>query len=248
MDWSLTNKKLCVFVPNYQRGKYLHLTIGFLYEKNKDVDFCCVIGNDTHDPYVDSLCQKYPNCYSFTLDRIAVSRNGAFVRNYFVKRCQSEWILQKDPECLLIGKENWLEDFNHKSTNDFYRADQVCMVPLEQSKAIFEGEKPNLILENVDHNKHFHIHHCLVAPTKVLQDIGGYDEDFLYYGPEDLDMWLRLKSYGLEQHMLEVTSLHLYHERDTNFLNQNHRDMEVIMANKNPNTFIRNQGREWGQG
>lgn len=247
-DWSQTQNKICVFIPNYKRSKYLEITIGYMQHQNPSDDIVYIIGNDTIDLGTNQVYRKFHNCFQFTIDREPdTSRNGCFVRNYFIKRCQSQWILQKDPECLLVGQNNWLSSLSLTDENGFYRATQVEMLDENKTNHIFNGQKPELNPEEVDLNKHFHIHHCLLTPTKILQQMHGYDEDFKFYGPEDLDMWQRLLASGLNQHGLDVLSLHLYHPRDVHFLNNTHYEMDALLRTKNPHKVIRNN-EDWGNG
>jgi glycosyltransferase involved in cell wall biosynthesis len=58
----------------------------------------------------------------------------------------------------------------------------------------------------------------LIAPTKILREMNGYDEYFRLWGNEDLDMFRRLKNKGLQHSWLTdkaFSSFHQWHPHGT---------------------------------
>lgn len=193
--WEETKKPLVVFIPNYGRGDYIRRDINNLILPDND-RFLIIIGNDGIEENFDDLYTK--NVRYFTLSRKDnYERNGCFIRNYFIKRCQSDWILQKDPETMI--RENFsldipnrylfsiLDDIEHFSGKN-------CLIrPLYTYDVSKSGRlTPQKIDENIPHRMHW----AFWCPTKMLQSIHGYDEDYTVYGFEDTDLFFRLKRLG----------------------------------------------------
>lgn len=248
-DWNLTNKyKICIFIPNYQRGKYIDIALTHFFENNfSSGKWCVLIGNDSSDAYADSLVDKFPDTYSFTINRQEGNRNGGFIRNVAIKNIKSPWILQKDPEIILAHKVkfDWLNDLELLSGN-FYRADYIKMLSIDETNSLVNGINIDNI-EKIDSTKHYHIHHCLLTETKALRNICGYREIFSYYGPEDHDLYRRLLLSANQITIDNLISLHMYHARP--FMDdQRHFQMVRLFEQLDPNEIIANKDMEWGNG
>lgn len=243
MDWDKTNRKLCIFIPNYMRGSYIHRNIDQFQSSLPSDDWCVVIGCDGHDSSLKT--EELPsNFFVFTLDRGVKpeSRSGGHIRNYAIKRCQSKWFVQKDPEIRWVNLNNFdtIDSIANSEENLMYRAMYIKM--LEEH---YNGGP--VAMEAVDTNQYFHIHHLLGVQTRLLQAIGGYDEKFTYYGPEDYDIWIRLLKSGCTQKVLPVGSLHFWHPR-LEMDDKRHWDMVRYNNSKDPNQIEANVGVNWGEG
>ncbi len=248
-DWSITNKKVCIFIPNFQRSSYLKVTIPHLLSLISKKDIPIIIGNDSPDSGTNDICKQNHNVYQFTLDRPNESRSGSFIRNYFIKRNQSEWMIQKDPETLVYSDFEWLDSLD-ENQDTFLRAKRMCMINDTISNELMcssrDPKNNDFDYHNIEIRRYYHIHQFFAVQTKVLQNIGGYDEDFTYYGPEDHDVWLRMQCYGLFNKSIPVDCAHINHPR-VEMNHENHFKMIEIFKNKNPRNFVRNLNG-WGNG
>jgi hypothetical protein len=101
-DWKETNRKLVIFIPNYGRGKLAEFSIKNIKTNIPREDWVIIIGNDNIEENFDHLFDD--NVRYFTLFAgNSKQRNGCFIRNYALSRCQSENMLQKDPEVVITG-------------------------------------------------------------------------------------------------------------------------------------------------
>jgi hypothetical protein len=265
-EWSITKRKVCIFIPNYGKREELVFSINNIQTEVPEEDWVIIVGNDGIDVNLD--CLKSKNVYYYTLHRKSnESRNGAFNRNYAIKRCQSEWLIQKDPEVILQG------DFIKKvlDSQEGWRAGNVYVLPRGLSKELVQENdfsvlkfsacisiypvkildskyaKYIIVAEDGKPNFSSYFHYAYAMRTRILQEMQGYDEFYLYYGYEDSDMFVRLLAMG--QHLIpdnDITAIHLHHERDKGFNLQDLKKMRQVFIAKDPKQIKRNQ--TWGEG
>jgi hypothetical protein len=101
-DWSMTNRKVVVFIPNYQRHDYVEFGVKNFLTSLPKKDWVIIIGNDGYHHNFDHLIPHNAYCFSLEHDMLK-PRNSAFIRNYAIKRSASEIFFQKDPEVLVNG-------------------------------------------------------------------------------------------------------------------------------------------------
>lgn len=252
IDWGLTKRKICIFIPNFGRGKYIRATLDqFQTSLNRD-DYLIVIGNDGIDEDFSDLADK--NIVSFTLNREDKSaRNGCFIRNYFIKNAQCDIIFQKDPETIMLTRHyDWLQTLSMMEENMIYRVGISHSFEQYPTNMILSGHDPLLWIdkqEQIDHQKYYKLHHGFGIHLKTLQNIHGYDEEYRYYGPEDRDLWGRLINIPNMRVFvdMQVCIAHLYHSFDPFALTDKHKDMEEVFSRKIPTEIVRN-GDNWGNG
>jgi hypothetical protein len=271
-DWEETqDKKLVVFMPNHAHSQLTEFAIQQIRTRVDKKDYLLVIGNDNVDYNWDHLCNL--NVRSFTLIHDNEGpRNGAFIRNYFLKRNKSEITMQKDGEVIVTN------DFIYRVINCHtpWRAGKIWVVPEHRTKDMLEvtgGVNWTLehmpmthlvtpmIAENAYHAKEIialadgkvnpstYFHYAYAAPTKVLQNIGGYDEDYKTYGWEDADMFCRL--YHMGTYLTPdagCAAVHPWHPRATDCAPEQLLEMRQLFITKSPGDPFRNRNREWGEG
>lgn len=255
-DWSITDRKLCIFIPNFGRGGYIRSLLSqFTTNADPSKDYSIVIGNDgIHEDFSDL---KDKNIHYFTLNREtpSISRNGCFIRNFFIKRCKSENIFQKDPETFIFGDNNsdWIFNLLNIDTK-FYRPFYTLDCGQELSNQLIQNiDKYKQVL---DYNKSefasctpkisHRVHWGYMASTQLLQELHGYDEKFINYGYEDTDIYFRLL---MKTHITIDANLyvmHMHHMIDPNIYEEVDM-MRFIYQNIDPNIIIRN-GEDWGNG
>jgi predicted glycosyltransferase involved in capsule biosynthesis len=248
-DWDITRKDLVILIPNFKRADYIQKTINNLIKTSipRDKWVVLVINDGFHESFED-LQDK--NVYYFTFERSPlVERNGAFIRNIAIKRCQCNLLAQKDPEVLFTG-DFIAGCFNNSSV--LYRCGGIAHLTKQDQKHKFfngvinEKELAQIsvkfpILEN--QYVYFHYGHCV--SINYFRKINGYDEDFTSYGPEDHDMYDRLLGCGLQPFFdKQCSPIHLYH----GVPNTSHEEMKNVYKQKQKEGIIRNIGINWGEG
>ena len=238
-DWSVTKKDLSIFIPNYGRGQYIRDLIDQFQTKANTRDYSIVIGNDgLHEDFSDL---RGRNIFYFTLERSDTSpRNGCYIRNFFIKRCKSHKIFQKDPETEIRPNNgyDWIKEYIDYIDNSSF---------VRPAYTLDKGTIPQKI-ENVYANISHRVHWGFLSSVERLQYIGGYDEDFSLYGYEDTDLYYRLQhccgDFKLDKNLLVI---HHQHPIDPSVYKEVN-EMGLLYHSKKPSDFIRNKKREWGNG
>lgn len=103
VDWSLTERRIVMLVPNFGRGHLFRAAFEHFWTRLPSDQYLVLVANDGIDEHFGDLTDR--NVAFLTLRRGEASpRNGAKLRNAIIKRCRSEWIFQRDPE-ILFGED-----------------------------------------------------------------------------------------------------------------------------------------------
>ena len=234
-NWNETKRPLIIFIPNYGRGHYIHqLTKQFATKASKE-EYLIIVGND-------GLNQNFSDLYDlniryFTLHRSnsEVPRNGGFIRNYLIKRCQSENLFQKDPETELVANNgyDWIKQYTILR-NTFLRPGM--------NQDIGKEINPMPQTPSVSYRMHW----GFLCPTSILQLMKGYWEQLNKYGYEDTDLFDRLSMCHLHPFLdNELNVLHHPHGVDPSVYKEVN-EMGAIFAHRDRTQCIRN--KDWGEG
>lgn len=255
-DFTCTKKPLVVFIPNYGRGDYIRKLVSQFKTSVPREYYQIVIGNDGIYENFDDL-EEF-NIKWFTLPRSnPTERNGCFIRNYFIKRCQSQYLFQKDPETLILSANL---DLIYDAINIAFKYPQFLIKPrITSSLSRLTTEQllsypvklENIIIDKEDmkfialHSPE-RMHYWFGCPTKTLQEV-GYSEKICLYGPEDQEMW-----WALEQRKIDVCTInywnavHCWHTINSSVfhgLSSMHQIFEDIKTGK-----IERNNEVWGNG
>jgi len=241
-DWSVTDRKIVVFIPNYSRKSFLVESMKYFHTGLDEKDYIVVVGNDGIEEDFSSLGWK--NVVSFTLHRTPPSvRNGGFIRNYFIKRCQSEYVFQKDPEVVIAA------DFLAQTvaSDNITRCGRQRILAQAETEGLISGRIPIEQLQQraagIGHAPTF-IHYGFGIKTSTLQQMRGYDERFLYYGYEDTDLYNRLVRQGYKMdYPQNLCALHMWHVPMMRGMVETQR----VYDNEAGHSFIANPNG-WGEG
>ena len=266
-DWDITKRNICIFMPNYHDRKFTELSLKKIRTITPKKDYVVIVGNDNVEESFDDFADD--NVFYFNLKREeAGMRNGCFIRNFAIKRCQSELFFQKDGEVVILGdfisqclasetpwragniyvlKEDVTERFIASEDDEIVKGleptkkiDKIFPETAEEAKSLIHEARGNLNLST-----YFHYAYCI--RTKILQNINGYDEDYHYYGFEDSDMFCRLYAMG---HKIvpdySCSAIHLFHPRESINMSLLNR-MSDIFKEKDVNESKRNPD-VWGEG
>lgn len=271
-DWAETRgKKLVIFCPNYKYSKLTEYSIENIKTKVDPSEWLIIIGNDNIDNNWNHLRNKNVRYFTLLHDHDG-PRNGAFIRNYCIRRCQSDKLLQKDGEVIITG------DFIYRAIyfRAGWRAGRVFVLPESVTKTMYESTggigwvldniPPTKIIEpmvadNAYHAKEIialadgqvnpstYFHYAYACFTRTIQEMGGYDERFRYYGFEDSDIFCRL--YHLSIQLCPdygCAAIHPWHPRATDCTPERLQEMRNVFIADSPGNYIRNTMREWGTG
>jgi len=266
-DWADTKRKLVIFLPNHNGKELTEFSIQQIRTTRAVEDYLIIVGNDGVDDDFSHLATQ--NVAFFTLrGSQQYPRNGAFIRNYAIKRCQSELFFQKDGEVVIEG------DFIRHSIDQHgsWRAGNIVVLDAEQTKTYLREKhlssvkdiafytvpavRPDIDLNatkqyicNLDGQISFisYFHYAYCTQTRTLQNLGGYDEDFTDFGWEDVDMYFRL-AYAQEFLKPDYScyAIHPKHASTVNTLKLG--DMAQIFKNKATHQCAANLRRNWGEG
>jgi hypothetical protein len=268
-DWAETRgKKLVVFMSNYNRAELTEFAIRQIKTQVDPRDYLLVVGNDNVDVNWSHLWDL--NVRSFTLVHDHEGpRNQAFIRNYFLRRNESDVTLHKDGEVIVTG------DFIYRAIHCHtpWRAGRIYVLPehrlvglkehgvqwtlehtpvtrVVEPMAAVNSYHAKEIIELADGkvNPSTYFHYAYAAPTKIFQQICGYDEDYTSYGWEDADMFCRLYHMGI--YLVPdyaCAAVHPWHPR-IDCTPEQLLAMRQLFVKKSPADFFRNKTREWGSG
>lgn len=256
-DWSITERDLVIFIPNWGRGNYIRRIIETM-KTNIPLDkWIIIIGNDCQHEDLSGL--KNQNVIYFTFSpniSRRQERGGSFIRNIAIKRSRSKWFFQKDPEVII--ENDFIANILACST-EFYRlSGPACKVYENTSmefmnhQATIEDCKMNSQKYPVVENDQMFFNMAFGVHTQLLQNIYGYDEDYgetYYY---DTDLFFRLMANGVRTTMdPQCKPIHLWHPTpsfpDTSKTKAEYEAMGAMFRSKNPRQIVRNPNG-WGEG
>lgn len=265
-DWSQTDTKVVLLIPNYGRKKLLVPTIKAAKTALDKKDYHILIANDGLHEDMEDL--KDYNVSYFTFDRKDKTvRNGCFIRNYCLKRLQSEYVIQKDPEVLVYG------DFFKgmvETDKDIFTLGAVINTDAKQrekflkegvlpkpkkKRVLAKGVKgtPNAkitsanILNIRTPDTYYFFHYMYGCKTELLQSIRGYDEGYSMYGKEDKDMYFRLKDMKMKFMSDEnCKAYHLWHKK-MGLTPKSVKKMSKVYDTRKASVHVRNENG-WGEG
>lgn len=254
-DFYSTNKPVVLFIPNFGRGKYIRALKEQFNTKADRSDYLIVIGNDGIEEDFSDLADL--NVSSFTINRIPTERNGAFIRNYFIKNSRCQYLYQKDPEILISGVDDPILEMveTAKKCPDFViRPKFTASIDQKTTDHVFDIGTTKWFLPQMDDIKEIpidspeRIHFLYGAPLKLLQDMRGYSEDFWAYGPEDRDMYKRLlQTKTVVAQMQKWLVTHFWHPV-SEVVYKNLNEMHLVEGLQDRDSVYRNLNKKWGLG
>ncbi|KGN95753.1 hypothetical protein HQ39_05895 [Porphyromonas sp. COT-108 OH2963] len=151
----------------------------------------------------------------FVADHLNVARKKAYVAGSRVKM---------DPEASRVIQEKGLQNVNPKK---FTNAANAWRIPFAQ----------NILAPYYKQNKIFAVRGCNLAFWREdLLAVNGYDDSYVGWGHEDIDLVSRLKNMGVRRRFLKAGGViyHLYHkeeDRSRDSLNKQ-KALDVIASGK----------------
>jgi len=257
-DWSITNRELVIFIPNWGRGEYVRQTVKTIDTMVPLNKWLVVVINDRiHEDLSDLDGFENTVYLTFGPERTTEGRGDAFMRNVAIKRCQSKWFFQKDPEIIVTG--DFIQNILNCPT-DMYRLSGPAQKTREDTtKRFLQGK--STIYEcskdaddyTIDPDKFVYCHFGFAVKTKILRDMRGYDEDYKKMYCADRDLYMRLMAQGIQPTFdPQCHPIHLWHTLpwypNTPKTKADYAEMQSLFASKDPQQFIRNNPDTWGEG
>jgi hypothetical protein len=268
-EWDCTENKLTIFVPCYKNIDTVRFTIEHISTILEPWDYTIIIGNDGFHHHWGDLSEALihrdhpvPVKYFSLLHTEQQPRNSCFIRNYAMKRCMSEYFMQKDCSVVLEG-DFPLYAIRTCEAGYFWRAGNITVVSKEDTYKCVENNdlldlgtslyhrvepvkatsveelKNHLIIRHGQVNFSTYFQYAFCAPTQFLKGIHGYDEDYRWYGYEDTDMFCRLTALGkIIKPDYDTYAHHLWHPSTVN--EEQLIPMRELFRSKNPEQTLRN--------
>lgn len=186
---------ICVVIPAYNAGSTIARALDSVLAQTRPADEIVVVDDASIDETAD-LARSYDGVTVITLDR----RHGASgARNVGIRAAKGEWI------AFLDADDAWLPTKLEKQipailsdpqislvfcASDEFAADGEPLGDTYRGCAVTSGEKAWKALLAAN----FVATPTVVAPRRLLLDLGGFDETLKI--AEDQDMWIRLSLAG----------------------------------------------------
>lgn len=256
-DWSLTNRELVIFIPNWGRGNYIRSTVAAMETSVPRNRWIIIVGNDCQHEDLSDLNDQ--NVVSFTFDPNRdrpQDRGGGFIRNMVIKQSQSRWFFQRDPE--IVIKNDFIAHILECATDMYRLGGPARKTRKKTTQRFLQGQATVAECQNdadvfsIDPRHFVYANFAFAVRTKILQDIRGFDEDYGQTYCYDRDLFVRLIKRGVKiTSDPECTPIHLWHPTPS-FPNTpktvaDYNEMKAMFATKDPKQIIRNP-HGWGEG
>lgn len=256
-DWSLTERELVIFIPNWGRGNYVHKTLKAMTTKIPCDKWIIIIGNDCQHEDLSNLVDQNVVYFTFDAERDRPQeRGGGFIRNMVIKRCRSKWFFQRDPEIVI---ENDFIDHILQCPTDMYRLSgptkKVRKGTSErflQGQATIEDCKQDADEYPINPQHFVYANFAFAVRTQILKDMRGFDEDYGQTYCYDRDLFVRLVNSGIKiTSDPECKPIHIWHPTpsfpNTSKTISEYDAMKAMFASKDAKQIVRNP-HGWGEG
>ncbi len=248
--------KLSILVPTFNRNELLELGIlSSLARQTLDKnEYEIIVLNEGSEEGIEDIVYKYQNTRYINTGKTKKEKKWrvpGYAINIGAKLALGDKLIITCPEIYLYDND-LLEKMLEASKDD--KALVITEGVDDQGGHLLKQAKEGTLdlhlavprLANLNTDFPF----FLLVDKKRFIDIGGYDEDFIGFAWDDLDIVDRLLKSGCHYNKLSNKIVHLYHPR----LNREGITEKSEMWLYNKNLYdkrigqnIRNVGREWGQ-
>jgi glycosyltransferase involved in cell wall biosynthesis len=236
--------EVSIVMTAYKRPKQLENTLASIYAQDFK-DFEVIVVDDGVDEQQRIVCRTYPQIkYIPRFHRPGhLYSNPAIPNNIGMRAASGDIILLQNAECMHITP-NTIESM----------VDPVRQNPMVTTFASVLALKPN----GTPFMWYCHRIHsarplffCQALKRDVVNQLRGFDEDYIYYAFDDDDFAFRLKTLGLEFKFLDNVLVHHQWHPETgcygNNINQGIWEQKMKDMAEGKIGIARNLGKEWGQ-
>jgi len=246
--------KLSILVPTFNRNELLELGIlSSLARQTLDKnEYEIIVLNEGSEEGIEDIVYKYQNTRYIHTGKTKKEKKWripGYAINIGAKLALGDSIIITCPEIYL--PENDILSLFSEASKDDKRLIITHGVDDQQGHVLAQAKEGYSYLDRtgcVNLNTDFPF--FLLVNRKRFIDIGGYDEDFIGYCWDDLDIVDRLLKSGCFYYKIERDIIHLFHSRlNREGITEKH-DMwiynkELYYSRVGQN--IRNVGKEWGK-
>lgn len=257
-NWSITDRKVILYIPNFGRKKYLIPTLKRMKTTLPRDQWIILVVNDGIHEDMSDLSDFNLTYFTFERGQNPKERNGCMVRNYILKRLQSQIVATRDPEIFVEGSD-YLSSIADLKENQVYRPCEMVELTEPDTVKLFNDpflDLPNLrtrCVHRVTTHNYRAFHAGFAMHTKKLVDLGGYEEEFASnYGYEDVNLLERVIAAKMDFVIdPNVKTYHTFHPRRVRFL-QTVGDNGILYKKKRgqiqQGILVANNNKEWGNG
>lgn len=257
-DWSITNRELVIFIPNWSRADYIRKTIAKIETVIPPDKWIVLVVNDRiHEDLSDLDGFENIVYLTFGPERTKEGRGDGFVRNIAIKRCQSKWFFQKDPEIIIQG--DFIKHILDCPTDMYRLSGPARKTRRNTTERFLQGQATvKECFQDADQYpinpaKFVYFHFGFAVKTDILRHMRGYDEDYKKMYCADRDLYGRLMAQDVRPTFdQKCKPIHLWHDTpwfpDNSETKGDYAEMQALFATKDPKQFIRNNPDTWGEG
>jgi glycosyltransferase involved in cell wall biosynthesis len=164
------------------------------------VDFGSI---EKYSKKIKILCKNHKFKY---VKKIANHWNRSSAINFGIQNTQGEYVLPLDAD-LVIPNTYVMDNISAcESSNKVFSINEVVdALPTSKKTSVFDNWNTSGFKRRVGG------HGNVCVSRSALLSIGGYDENYNYWGAEDNDLVLRLRYAGYKHVLMLKNPIHLYH-------------------------------------
>jgi len=237
--------KLSIIIPVFKRPELLDYGLYSLSRQKITYPYEIIVLNDGVEDGTENVCKKYirlcglPIKYVFTGQRNSKGikwRTPGTVINQGANIAKGEVIILTSPEvyildqCLSLMINPVLQNKNILTITQGYDDDKgIFLDYVRRGKGNYTGYMNFKVLSKLNTQLPF----FMAMNRQKFLSIGGYDEDFIGFAFDDVDLIKRLKEVGCIYKTLPSRVVHLYHSRKTREGITNEEKLKLWHYNKN---------------
>lgn len=236
--------EISIVMTAYKRPKQLEKTLQSIYAQDFK-DFEVIVVDDGVDDAQRIVCRSYPDLRYIPRPHRPghLYSNPAVPNNIGLRAATGNIILLQNAENMHITKDtiNQMVDpvRHNKMVTTF--ASVLALKP--------NGTPYMWYVHSVHNPRPFFF--CQAISRSVVEQLRGFDEDFIYYAYDDDDFAYRLRAHGLEFQFLDHVLVHHQYHAETgcfkNDFNQKIYEQKMRDMAAGKIGIARNLGKEWGQ-
>ena len=254
--------QLSIIVPSFQRADLLYYGLSSLARQTITCGYEVIVLNDGVPDDTEHICKnfssKMPIKYVFTGQRNMKGlqwRIPGFAINIGAKMAQGKNMIIMCPEMYVLNDcIEYMIKLLNEDPNRLVIPEGKDDRGANILKAVQTGTTHNILLQMFDahvanvHELNTEYPFFMGMNRQKFIDIGGYDEDFVGFCWDDLDVVTRLKKSGCYYHKITARVIHLYHAR----LRYGMEDVKTKWKSNEKmyydrlGTIKRNEDKEWG--
>jgi predicted glycosyltransferase involved in capsule biosynthesis len=182
----------------------------------KHFDTNIIIGEADHDPLLESYAKKHDCQYYHFISEHEPLIHRTKLLNDMYKMATTDYVANYDAD-VILPIDNYIKaygllkqhDVVYPYGGDFYFLDK-------KEKRQFEDGEELSSFTNVEHIHRNSFGGCLFMNKDKYLSIGGENENFISWGPEDRERITRITKMGLKVTRIPGTLYHLYHNVSIN--------------------------------